>query len=143
MTTDTNRSLLQRPPAAESLFKAAELVDTAVATARADAAWAKQARAAIRAATLAVEHRLDDFSGPEGYAEDIAAEEPRLLPELERLEETIARLLVESWSVKPDEAQPTPDFLSRLLRLATEMRRVASLEFDLVHEAMNKPGGVD
>jgi hypothetical protein len=102
-----------------------------------------KARAAIRAATLAVEHRLDDFSGPEGYAEDIAADEPRLLPELEKLEETIARLLVESWSVKPAEAQPTPDFLSRLLRLATHMRHVASLEFDLVHEAMNKPGGVD
>ncbi len=143
MTTVDNRSLLQRPPAAESLYKAAELVDHAVTTARPDSTWGTQARAAIRAATLAVEHRLNDFAGPEGYAGDIAAEEPRLLPELELLEETIAHLLVESWSVKPAEAQPTPDFLSRLRRLAAEMRRVASLEFDVVHHAMNKPGGID
>jgi hypothetical protein len=125
------------------LFRAAEQIEHAVAGARPDATWARQARAAIRAGTLAVERRLNDLVGPEGYGEDIALEEPRLLPELEHLEESLARLLVESWSAKPAGSELTPELLRRLAELAAEMRRVASAEFALVHESLIKPTGLD
>lgn len=142
-TRATSQALMGARPLAESLFRAAERLEHAVALARTGGAWFREAHAAIRAATLAVEKRLDDFGGPEGYAGDIVSEEPRLLPDLERLEAELARLLLEAWSARPAGMKPTRDLVKRLASLAAEMRRVASVEFALVHEAMNPPGGVD
>src|SRR3990172_4881253 len=124
-----SKALIGSRPLAESLFRAAERLEHAVALAASDGEWFREAHAAIRAATLAVEQRLDDFAGPEGFAGDIASEEPRLLPNLERLEVELARLLVEAWSARPADMAPTPALARRLSDLAADMRRVASEGF--------------
>lgn len=141
--TSASRALMGSRPLAESLFRAAERMEHAVALAASDRDWFREAHAVIRAATLAVEQRLDDFAGPEGYAEDIATEEPRLLPELERLEAELATLLVEAWSARPAAMTPSPALVRCLSNLAADMRRVASDEFALVHESLNPPGSLD
>ena len=120
-----------RPAIQESLLAVARQIDEATAGGQAEA------RAAVRAATLAVEHRLDLLSGPHGLGAEVAETEPRLLHALGTLEADLASLLVEFWRErdKPG-AGGGAAVTGRLRGLARSVRNVASAEYDIVYEAL-------
>jgi hypothetical protein len=140
VTTDAGLGIQHREEQA-SLFRAVQQLETVLAARRDDDRWYASARAALRGCTLAVEHALDSLTGPDGLALSVVEDEPRLIPELERLEASLAKLLVELWETK---GHPQADgFAARLDDLARGMRHAASETFELVYEALNSPGQQD
>ncbi len=123
-----------RPAIQESLLAVARQLDEA-----STGGHAAEARAAVRAATLAVEHRLDLLSGPHGLGAEVAETEPRLLHALDKLEADLAALLVEFWRER-DTPGAGPALKGRLHQLAGAVRHVASAEYDIVYETLNAPG---
>jgi len=105
------------------------------------AGWYGEVRDALRTSTVAVEARLQSLAGPQGMELDITREHPRLIPDLERLEASLARLLIDFWEAKGEAAAKGPGFAPRVEALLRDMRTVAADEFALVHETFNEPGG--
>ncbi len=126
-----------RPAIQESLLAVARQLDEA-----SDAGHAADARAAVRAATLAVEHRLDLLSGPHGLGAEVAETEPRLLHALDKLEADLAALLVQFWRER-DKPGAGPALKGRLHQLAEAVRHVASAEYDIVYEALISTSAAD
>ncbi len=124
---------------ADSLFRAAAQLERAVA-APYDRLSKARVRAAIRACIIAVETRLDAILTSDGLAHDIAVREPRLLTELERLENQLAHYLIELWEFG---VADRPNLAARLGTLAADLRSVAGLEFDLVHDVLEGPSSQD
>ena len=125
-----------RPAIQESLLVVARQLEEA------SAGEAAAARAAVRAATLAVEHRLDLLSGPHGLGAEVAETEPRLLHALDKLEADLATLLVEFWRER-DKPGAGPAVKARLHQLAEVVRHVASAEYDIVYEALISTSAAD
>jgi hypothetical protein len=121
----------------DSLFKAAERLDRAAHASQLDAEWYAEVRTALRSATVAVEARLHSLAG----ARALAREHPRLIPALEQLEATLARLLIETWEAKGAAAALQPGFVARVHALVDQMRDAAGQEFALASEPFNEPGG--
>ncbi len=126
-----------RAPREDSLFRAADELEKAANASPSDPEWYPAVRTALRTATLAVEARLNSVASEKS----VAREHPRIIPALEQLEATLARLLVETWEAKahPDSLQP--GFATQLRSLQGQMREAAGQEFALAREPFNEPGG--
>ncbi len=126
-----------------SLFRAADALASAIDAPPDAPAWDAGIRAALRRATLAVEARLDSLLAADGTATEIALNEPRLLPALDRLEGALAGLLVDVWEARGQPSALGPGFIARLARLVDEMRHIAGSEYALVLESLNATGPLD
>lgn len=129
-------------PHEDSLFRAAQELEEAI-NAPGGGAWHVNVRDALRKCILAVETRLDYLLGPKGMEAEIARDEPRLIPALDRLEAALAGLLVDFWETKGQQTSRAEEETLRLQELLRHLREVAGNEFMLVHEAFNTTGGED
>lgn len=132
-----------RLPSQESLFRAAAQLEAAIQHPAATPAWYQDVHAAIRSCVLAIEYHLDSLFGPQGVGHEVREREPRLLPDLERLEAQLARALLDAWEAKALAPAVDPEFLGRLKELILDVRAVASHEFNLVHETFRPTPGED
>lgn len=141
--TRADRSLEGPLPSQESLFRAAAQLEDTIQHAQPTPAWYHDVHAAIRGCVLAIEFHLDSLFGPEGIGHEVREREPRLLPELERLEAQLARALLDAWEAKASTPALEPAFLDALKALVLELRAAASHEFDIVHETFRPTPGED
>ncbi|GAB4323305.1 MAG: hypothetical protein Kow0010_04620 [Dehalococcoidia bacterium] len=141
--TSVDSPLGGRLPSQESLFRAAAQLEEAIEEPSATPAWYQTVHAAIRSCVLAIEYHLDSLLGPEGIGHEVREREPRLLPDLERLEAQLARALIDAWEAKATAPAVAPAFIDRLRALIVEVRAAAGHEFDLVHETFRPTPGED
>lgn len=128
-------------PREESLFRAVQELEQAIAAPNGGEEWYAHVRAALRRCILAVETRLDSLIGPGGMEAQITRNEPRLIPALDKLEAALASLLVEFWETKGQPSSIATAGIGRLEDLLRQVREIAGNEYMLVHEAFNAPGG--
>ena len=141
--TTANSSLGGRLPSQESLFRAAAQLEAAIQEPAATLDWYHDVHAAIRSCVLAIEYHLDSLFGTDGIGHEVREREPRLLPDLERLEAQLARALLEAWEAKATAPAVDPHFIDRCKALVIDVRAAASHEFDLVHETFRPTPGED
>lgn len=132
----TERPPAGRPAIQESLLEVAAQLESA-----ARAGGQSLAHAAVRAATLAVEHRLGLLTGPHGLEAEVAEHEPRLLRALDNLEAELARLLVAFWDA--GETLDRGALAFRLRELARQVRAASSDEYDIIYESLTAPSALD
>lgn len=132
-----------RLPSQASLYRAAAQLEQTIRAPNASPDWYHDLHAAIRGCVLAIEFHLDSLFGPEGIGHEVRDREPRLLPELERLEARLARALLDAWEAKASIPDVDPEFIDRLKALVVEVRDAANHEFDLVHETFRPTPGED
>jgi hypothetical protein len=126
----------------DSLFHAAEALEKATGRPMHSQDFVLEVHQALRECVLAVEYHLDTVTGKQG-AGAVRGDAPWLIPELEKLEADLARCLVAVWEAKSTSAQPTEDQITAMSELAGHVRNVASMEYELVHEAIRPLGDVD
>lgn len=132
----------QRLDTQESLFRAAQSLEEATGRPKDSTKFVQVIHQALRGCVLAVEFHLDTVSGKQG-AGAVRSETPRLIPELERLEASLARCLVQVWEAKSASMRPSEERIAGMRQLAERVRAVASIEHELVHEAARPLGDVD
>jgi hypothetical protein len=103
--------------------------------------WLDQARAAVRTAIVAVEQELGEVAGADGFGEQITAEAPRLLPQIERLEAGLADALVALWHAKQTVEEGAGS--DALVALSRRLESLAEEGFGLAYESLTPPGGED
>lgn len=110
----------------ESLRYAARLLEEAAGAQHGDEGWSSRSREATRQATLAIEAHLGYLGGHDGLVRELQMRDPRLLPELERHEASLARLLVDVWQFR--ELPPTHDdgYTERMGLLARRAHSIAN-----------------
>jgi hypothetical protein len=96
---------------------------------------------AVREAILAVEFHLDTLRASDGMGPRIRRDAPRLLGPWARLDETMATLLSDLWSVQ--KSLHLADSDDRLRSLAATMRDASKHETDLFYDTQLALGGPD
>lgn len=100
-------------------------------------------RDAFRDAVVALEFHIDSLRAHGGLAERIAASEPRLLNDVQRLDASLSDLLTRFWRAQQDLGPVSQETRGRLGVLASELDLVAERETTLLYEAEVHLGGVD
>jgi len=127
-------------PSRTSLLEAASRLRQASAN-RTSPDWLRDTRGAVRTAMIAVEETLNALLGANSLGNEIVADEPRLLPAIEKLEADLASMLVALWRM-PATAAGAGDGAT-LARLAGQLQTVGDELFNLVHEWATSPEALD
>ncbi len=130
-------------PAEASLLAATARLEEVIAAAPATDPWYAELHSALQACTLAVEHHLDTLDANHGLRENLGRQEPRLLPQLERLDRELNHLLVGFWEAKEPSAPSRKALVEPFAKLAMELRRAADGEMAILHESLIPIGAGD
>lgn len=130
-------------PAVPSLFEATSYLEQVVAAVPSFQPWYAELRHAIQTCALAVESELDSLSGSDGRWGEVTRDQPRLIPQIERLKTTLNGLLVDLWEAKGDAVPPDTDLIRAMRRLSSAMHHAASKDIDIFYEWLVPIGGED
>lgn len=102
--------------------------------------WLDDTRQAVREAVTAVEAEIDAVTGADGFGQQIASEEPRLIHAIEDLEVRLAAALVELWRLKDADPEATKP---RAALLARDLEDIAARGFAIAYESLVRPAAAD
>lgn len=130
-------------PTPPSLFEATTYLEQVIASAPSFQPWYAELRHAIQSCAFAVEHELDGLTGSNNRWDEVARDQPRLIPQIERLKTMLNGLLVDLWEAKGDAIPPDTELIRAMRRLSGAMHHAASKDVDIFYEWLVPIGGED